>query len=77
MFESDSVEALMRFWEETNPPQNAVKAMLPPDAYQRLTAEAASLVNELNESAAEAVTVSSPYILVVATKAGPSAAGRG
>jgi SAM-dependent methyltransferase len=77
MFKSDTAHALIRFWEETNPPQNALKAMLPPDAYRRLTAEATSLVNELNESAAEGVTVSSPYILVVAKKAGPSAAGRG
>jgi len=68
VFESSSVEGLLKFWEETNPPQNAVKAMLPPDAYQKVTNAWIALVNELNESTEGDVKVSSPYILALATK---------
>jgi ubiquinone/menaquinone biosynthesis C-methylase UbiE len=67
-FQSTSTETLIKFWEETNPPQNAMKALLPPDAYQRLIREAAALVNELNESTTGLVTVSSPYMIVVSRK---------
>ena len=68
VFESSSVEGLLKFWEETNPPQNAMKALLPPEAYQKVTAAWMALVIELNESTEDGVKVSSPYILVIARK---------
>jgi ubiquinone/menaquinone biosynthesis C-methylase UbiE len=67
-FESISVEGLLKFWEETNAPQNALKAMLPPEAYQKVTAAWVALVDELSESTDGGVKVSSPYILVLAKK---------
>jgi SAM-dependent methyltransferase len=67
-FESISVEGLLKFWEETNAPQNALKAMLPPEAYEKVTAAWVALANELNESTDGRVRVSSPYILVLARK---------
>jgi hypothetical protein len=67
-FESDSVGGLLAFWEDTNPPQNALKAMLPPQAYRELIDGLTSLVEELNEAAGGRVKVSSPYILVLARK---------
>jgi ubiquinone/menaquinone biosynthesis C-methylase UbiE len=69
-FESTSVDALLKFWEETNPPQNAMKAMLPPEAYQKVITAWTGLVRELNESSDGGVKVRSPYILVLARKPG-------
>jgi len=72
VFESSSVEGLLKFWEATNPPQNAMKAMLPPDAYQKVTNAWIALVNELNESTEGDVKVSSQYILALARKGPPT-----
>lgn len=69
-FQSSTVEGFIKFWEETNAPQNALKAMLPPDAYQRLIVEALALIDELNESTIGQVKLSSPYIIVVARTPG-------
>jgi hypothetical protein len=66
VFESTSVEGLLKFWEETNPPQNAMKAMLPPEAYLKVTTAWMALVDDLNESTDGVVRVSSPYIQVIA-----------
>jgi ubiquinone/menaquinone biosynthesis C-methylase UbiE len=68
-FESSSVEGFLGFWEETNAPQNALKVILPPEAYGSLIALCKTLVKELNEATGGRVKVSSPYILVVAKKA--------
>jgi SAM-dependent methyltransferase len=67
-FEGDSLEGFLAFWEETNAPQNALKNMLPPDAYQQIRAAALSLFAELNESTDGRVKLGSPYILVLARK---------
>jgi ubiquinone/menaquinone biosynthesis C-methylase UbiE len=67
-FESTSVENFIQFWEETNAPQNALKALLPPEAYRRLIADANALIDELNESTSGQVRLSSPYIIVLARK---------
>jgi SAM-dependent methyltransferase len=67
-FESGSVDGFLKFWEETNPPQNALKTLLPLEAYERVVTAETALVEELNESAGEGVMVSSPYILVLARK---------
>jgi SAM-dependent methyltransferase len=68
LFESASVGGLLKFWEETNPPQNAMKAMLPPEAYQKVTTAWTAIVEDLNESTDGGVRVSSPYIQVMARK---------
>lgn len=67
-FEFGSLEGFLKFWEETNAPQNALKAMLPLEAYQRVVAAERALVDELNESTRGRVKVSSPYLLVLARK---------
>jgi ubiquinone/menaquinone biosynthesis C-methylase UbiE len=67
-FESSSVDAFLTFWEETNAPQGALKAMLQPDAYQRAVIAQRALVEELNESTGDGVKVGSSYILVLARK---------
>ena len=67
-FESSSVEAFLKFWEETNAPQNALKTMLPPEVYQSLLTAWRALAEELNESTGGRVKVSSPNILVLARK---------
>jgi ubiquinone/menaquinone biosynthesis C-methylase UbiE len=72
-FESTSAEGLLKFWEDTNPPQNAMKAMLPPEAYQKVITAWLSLVEDMNESTDGGVQVSSPYILILAKKPGMAA----
>ncbi len=67
-FESSSVDGLLEFWEATNGPQNALKAMLPADAYQNVVAAWRALVEELNESTDGGVKVFSPYVRVLAGK---------
>jgi ubiquinone/menaquinone biosynthesis C-methylase UbiE len=69
-FESESVDGLLEFWEQTNPPQNALKTMLPPEAYRKLTDGWRELVDGMNEGTAGRVKVRSPYILVLARKRG-------
>jgi hypothetical protein len=67
-FESNSVQDFLEFWEETNAPQNAMMAMLPPHDYQKVRTAATSLFAELNESTDGRVKLSSPYLLVLARK---------
>jgi ubiquinone/menaquinone biosynthesis C-methylase UbiE len=69
-FESSSIEGFLKFWETTNPPQNALKAMQPPQAYLKVIEANRLLVEELNESTTGQVKVSSPYLLVLARKPG-------
>lgn len=68
MFESASVEGLLEFWEETNGPQNALRAMLPPESYQKVTTAWMALVEELNDASDGRVRVTSPYLVVLARK---------
>jgi len=67
-FESNSIDAFLEFWEATNPPQNALKAMLPPESYSKVNEANRALVEELNESTAGHSKVSSPYLLILARK---------
>jgi ubiquinone/menaquinone biosynthesis C-methylase UbiE len=69
-FESGSIETFLGFWAATNPPQNALKVMQPPESYQRAIEANRALVEELNESATGHIKVSSPYLLVLARKPG-------
>jgi ubiquinone/menaquinone biosynthesis C-methylase UbiE len=72
-FESSSIETFLEFWESTNPPQNALKAMLPPESYQKVIEAIRVLAEELNESTTGHSKVSSPYLLVLARKPGKAA----
>lgn len=67
-FQSNSVDSLLKFWEETNAPHNALKTMLPPEGYQKVIGQWKALVDELNESTDGRLMVSSPYIVVLARK---------
>jgi len=67
-FQSNSVDSLLKFWEETNAPHNALKTMLPPEGYQNVIRQWKALVDELNESTDGRLMVSSPYIVVLARK---------
>ena len=67
-FESNSVQDFLAFWEETNAPQNAMMAMLPPHDYQKVRTAATSLFAEQNESTDGRLKLSSPYLLVRARK---------
>jgi len=66
-FESESVGSFLEFWQQTNAPQAALKAMQPPEIYAKVIAAETQLVEELNESRGR-VRLSSPYILVLARK---------
>jgi ubiquinone/menaquinone biosynthesis C-methylase UbiE len=68
VFESDSVASFLEWWDETNAPQAALKAMLAPETFQKALTQKAQLVDELNESHDGRLKVSSPYILVLARK---------
>ncbi len=67
-FESASSETFAQFWDETNPPQAALRSMLSPETYQEALSQKSELIEELNESRDGRLKVSSPYILVVARK---------
>jgi len=67
-FESGSIEDFVKFWEVTNAPQSALKAMLPPETYQEVVSAKKRLVEEMNESRDGSVKLSSAYILVLARK---------
>jgi ubiquinone/menaquinone biosynthesis C-methylase UbiE len=67
-FESSSIESFLEFWEATNPPQNALKAMLPPESYQKMIEANREVLEELNESTSGQLKVSSPYLMVLARK---------
>jgi SAM-dependent methyltransferase len=69
-FECSSIDAFLEFWETTNPPQNALKAMLPTEPYQKVIEANRALVEELNESTTGQIKVSSPYLVVLARKPG-------
>lgn len=67
-FDSESVEAFLDFWEQTNAPQAALRTMQTPETYEKVLAAEAQLVEELNESRDSRVRLRSPYILVLARK---------
>jgi hypothetical protein len=63
-----SVQSFLEFWDETNPPQAAMKTVMTPEVYQKALSLSAQLVDELNESHDGRMKLSSPYILVGARK---------
>jgi ubiquinone/menaquinone biosynthesis C-methylase UbiE len=69
-FESSSMDAFLEFWATTNAPQNALKAVQPPESYKKVVEANRLLVEELNESTTGHIKVSSPYLLILARKPG-------
>jgi len=67
-FQSASVDDFVDFWQATNAPQAAMKAMMPPEMYQKVLDAKRLLIEELNESNDGRVKLSSPYILALARK---------
>jgi len=67
-FEFDSPAEGWAFWERTNPPQIALRTMLPEETYQELQARGARLMRELNRADGGRLVLESGYVLVLATK---------
>src|SRR6266566_10021239 len=67
-FESASIDDFVYYETATNAPQAALKVMMPPEAYQKVLDAKRLLIQELNESKDGRVTLTSPYILVLARK---------
>ena len=71
-FEFESLEAGWEFWERTNAPQAAMKAMMPPEAYAALVQRELGLMRELNQAEKGRLRLEWDWLLVVARK--PNAA---
>jgi ubiquinone/menaquinone biosynthesis C-methylase UbiE len=68
VFEFDSAEERRVFWERTNPPQIALRSMLPEQRYRELQERADQLASELNIATDGRVVLESEYLVVVARK---------
>jgi ubiquinone/menaquinone biosynthesis C-methylase UbiE len=67
-FRFESIEAWHVEFANTNPPLMALKAMLPPAAFDGLIAQARALVEELNRADDGSVVLESGYLSVIARK---------
>ena len=65
-FSFPSVEAGWAFWERTNPPLMALKAMLPSERYPEVQAAGADLMRQLNSAQDGGLKLDSDYLLVLA-----------
>jgi len=65
-FRFDSMEDWRDRFANVNPPLMALKQMLPPAAFESLTAQAVALVDELNQARDGSVVLESSYLVVVA-----------
>jgi SAM-dependent methyltransferase len=68
-FSFPTPEAGFSFWERTNPPLMALKTVLPPDRYQQVQAEGASLMRTMNGANDGSLVLDSEYLSVLARKA--------
>jgi SAM-dependent methyltransferase len=68
VFEFASLDEAWRFWERTNPPMAALKAMLPGQSYASLAERARGLMAEMNAAADGRVRLEWDWLLVLATK---------
>ena len=64
----DPVEQGFDFWERTNGPTIALKAMLPPDRYEEFRRDGQGLMREMNKSRDGHLVLESSYIRVLARK---------
>jgi len=69
-FEFDSLDAGWEFWERTNGPQNAMKAMMPAEAYGAFVRQELDLMRSLNRAEGGRLRLEWDWLLVVARKAG-------
>jgi ubiquinone/menaquinone biosynthesis C-methylase UbiE len=67
-FQFGSVEQWLDFWERANPPQLAMKSIVPAEAYRELVQDAARLAQELNQTPGSGLTLESEYLEVFARK---------
>jgi len=67
-FAFPSVEAGFAFWERTNPPLMALNTMLPPERYEQLRTEGASLMRSMNVATDGRLALDSEYLSVIALK---------
>jgi hypothetical protein len=68
-FSFRSPEEGWEFWERTNPPLMALMAMLPPERYQQMRVEGASLMRSMNVATDRSLMLDSEYLTVIAHKA--------
>jgi SAM-dependent methyltransferase len=67
-FAFPSVDAGFAFWERTNPPLMALRTMLPPERYEHLRREGASLMRTMNVATDGSLVLDSEYLSVIAVK---------
>jgi hypothetical protein len=67
-FAFPSVDLGLTFWERTNPPLMALKTMLPPERYEQLRTEGASLMRGMNVATDGRLALDSEYLSVIALK---------
>jgi len=67
-FAFPSVDAGFAFWERTNPPLMALRTMLPPERYEPLRHEGASLMRTMNVATDGSLVLDSEYLSVIAVK---------
>ena len=70
-FEFESLEAGWEFWERTNAPQAAMKAMMPAEAYAAFVDRELGLMRELNRADDGRLRLEWDWVLVVARKPEP------
>jgi ubiquinone/menaquinone biosynthesis C-methylase UbiE len=67
-FEFASLEDGLEFWQRSNPPTIALKAMLPPEKYQEFLSDGTRVMREYNQAKDGRLILDSSYILVLARK---------
>jgi ubiquinone/menaquinone biosynthesis C-methylase UbiE len=67
-FEFASPADGLEFWQRTNPPTIALKAMLPPEKYQEFLDDGTRVMRELNQARDGRLVLDSAYVLVLARK---------
>lgn len=67
-FEFESVDAAWEFWERTNPPQAAIKAMLPPEAYSAVVARQLDILRARDQGNGSPLRLEWDWLLVIARK---------
>lgn len=67
-FSFPSLEAGWAFWERTNPPLMALRAMLPAEKYPEIQTAGADLMRQMNADRNGGLTLDSDYLSVVAQK---------
>lgn len=67
-FEFPSLDDGWAFWERTNPPQSALRAMLPPDGYAAIAQRGKDLMRSMNRSRGGGLRLEWDWLMVLARK---------